>query len=107
MKVVIDIPEENYKKDNLIHFFGVYSVKLDEVIKNGTPLNEVLDKIRAEIDRIEIDVQVDEHTILIRTAEQVKQMALKIIDKYRGESDCHSCKTEYDCYECEKYEEKG
>ena len=38
MKVVIDIPEENYKKDNLIHFFGVYSVKLDEVIKNGTPL---------------------------------------------------------------------
>lgn len=38
MKIVIDIPDENYKKDNLIHFFGCYSEKLDEVIKNGTPL---------------------------------------------------------------------
>ena len=38
MKLIIDIPEENYKKDNLIHFFGCYSEKLDEVIKNGTPL---------------------------------------------------------------------
>lgn len=38
MKIVIDIPDENYKRDNLIHFFGCYSEKLDEVIKNGTPL---------------------------------------------------------------------
>ena len=30
---------------------------------------------------------------------------LKIIDKYRGESDCRECKAEHDCYECEKYEE--
>ena len=22
-----------------------------------------------------------------------------------SEADCHSCKTEYDCYECDKYEE--
>ena len=38
IELVIKIPEENYKKDNLIHFFGCYSEKLDEVIKNGTPL---------------------------------------------------------------------
>ena len=38
MQIVIDIPDENYKKDNLIYFFGCYSEKLDEVIKNGTPL---------------------------------------------------------------------
>lgn len=30
---------------------------------------------------------------------------LEIIDKYTGESDCHSCKTEHDCYECKKYAE--
>ena len=40
MKLIIDIPEENYKKDNLIHFFECYSEKLDEVIKNGTPLED-------------------------------------------------------------------
>jgi len=45
----------------------------------------VLEKIRAEIDEIEINGQVDEHTMFIRTGEQVKQMALEIIDKYREE----------------------
>ena len=40
----------------------------------------VLDKIRADIDGIEINGQVDEHTMFIRTGEQVKQMALDIID---------------------------
>lgn len=42
----------------------------------------VLDKIRAEITAIAINGQVDEHTAFIRTGEQVKQMALDIIDKY-------------------------
>ena len=42
----------------------------------------VLDKIRNEIDEIEINGQVDEHTAFIRTGEQVKQMALNVIDKY-------------------------
>lgn len=43
----------------------------------------VLDNLRAEIDEIEINGQIDEHTAFIRTGEQVKQMALQIIDKYR------------------------
>lgn len=47
----------------------------------------VLDKIRAEIDGIEINGQVDEHTSFIRTGEQVKQMAFDIIDKYKAESE--------------------
>ena len=46
---------------------------------------DVLDKIRAEIDRIEINGQIDEHTLFIRGAEEVKNMVLEIIDKYRGE----------------------
>ena len=42
-----------------------------------------LEQIRAEIDGIEINGQVDEHTMFIRSGEQVKQMALDIIDKYK------------------------
>lgn len=41
-----------------------------------------LDKIRAEITAIAINGQVDEHTMFIRSGEQVKQMALNIIDRY-------------------------
>ncbi len=48
--------------------------------------NDVLEKIRAEITAIAINEQVDEHTAFIRTGGQVKQMALDIIDKYKGES---------------------
>ncbi len=46
-------------------------------------VNDVLDKIRAEITAIAINGQVDEHTMFIRSGEQVKQLALDIIDKYR------------------------
>ena len=45
----------------------------------------ILDKIRAEITAIDISGQVDEHTMFIRTGEQVKQVALQIIDKYNVE----------------------
>ena len=47
----------------------------------------VLEQIRDEIDRIEINGQVDEHTMFIRSGEQVKQMALNIIDKYKGDKE--------------------
>lgn len=51
------------------------------------PKTDMLDKIRAEITAMAINEQVDEHTMLIRTGEQVKQMALEIIDKYKAESE--------------------
>ena len=60
-------------------------------MQNGTPIPDNatvcdIEQIRAEIDGIEINGQVDEHTMFIRTGEQVKQMALDIIDKYtKGE----------------------
>ena len=38
MKLIIDIPEEEYKKRELGLFFGCYSTKLDEVICKGMPL---------------------------------------------------------------------
>lgn len=56
-------------------FDFVYDDDIDDA-----PTVDVLNKIRAEIDGIEINGQVDEHTMFIRTGEQVKQMALDIID---------------------------
>ena len=46
---------------------------------------DVFDKIRADIDAIETHGQIDEHTLFVRGAEEVKKMALNIIDKYRNE----------------------
>ena len=58
-------------------------------IKGIKTLKEVsiIDKIRSEITAISISGQVDEHTMFIRSGEQVKQMALDILDKYKAESE--------------------
>lgn len=47
--------------------------------------SDTLDKIRSEVTAIAINGQVDDHTLFIRTGEQVKQMVLEIIDKYMAE----------------------
>ena len=57
-------------------------IALDLASENDD-LIEKLDSIRAEIERISINEQVNENTALIRSGGQVKQMALDIIDKYR------------------------
>ena len=41
----------------------------------------VIEDIRTEIENIEINGMVDEHTMFIRNGEQVKNIALEIIDK--------------------------
>lgn len=57
---------------------------IDDVIKliKKAPTVDVLDKIRSEIDGIEINGRVDEHIMFVRTAEQVKGMTLEIIDRH-------------------------
>ena len=60
---------------------------LSEDCNNRNCLNCVLNKIRAEVSAIAINGQVDEHTMFIRTGEQVKQVVLEIIDKYKVESE--------------------
>jgi len=59
---------------------------LEELAIKALEQEPILDKIRAEIDGIEINGRVDEHTLFIRTGEQVKQITLEIIDKYRKEN---------------------
>ena len=73
-----------YRKKMFSYLDGV----ADGLNESSRDIIEVLDKIRAEIDGIEINGQVDIHTSFIRTGDHVKQMALDIIDKYtKGESE--------------------
>lgn len=83
MKLIIDIPKVVKHK---VYAYGLSlspsdKEQLIKAIMNGIPL----DNLRAEIDGIEINGQIDEHTLFIRGAEEVKKMALNIIDKYRNE----------------------
>lgn len=48
---------------------------------------DVFDKIRAEVAAVATIRQVDEYTAFIKTGDQVKQMVLEIIDKYKAESE--------------------
>lgn len=54
MKIVIDIPEEEYNTGQLVHYFGCYSDKLDMVIYDGTPLpkghGDLIDRDSLELD---------------------------------------------------------
>lgn len=58
-------------------------IVIAQLRKDRDRLADVLDKIRAEIDGIEITGQIDEHTSFIRTGDSVKKIVLEILDKYR------------------------
>jgi len=88
MQIVIDIDENVFTRlfDNGIEDYAIVNddlFKIAKAIRTGIPF----EKIRAEIERIEISGQIDEHTAFIRTGDQVKQMVLDIIDKYKAESE--------------------
>lgn len=79
MKLIIDIPDHIYSMVTNTGTFGCYRFNTSKAIMQGIPLN----KIRTEISNIKESEWVDPHTILARTPDQVKQMALDIIDKYK------------------------
>ena len=75
MKLIIDISEADYDrlKDGRLAVSTMRKILLD-----GTPLED----IKTEIKGIELNGQIDEHTMFTRTADQVKTMVLEIIDKH-------------------------
>ena len=78
MKLIIDIPDHIYSMVTNTGTFGCYRFNTSKAIRQGIPLN----KIRTEISNIKESEMIGPHTILARTPDQVKQMALDIIDKY-------------------------
>ena len=100
MKLVIDIKEEVYKSIQDNDYCGISNADMYNAIKNGIPhetvtefadrcrecgREKVLDKIRAEIEKLEylnIDDGSDGYDKYIEQYE-----VLKIIDKYKAESE--------------------
>lgn len=77
--------------------------KAEKALKQENILDEMFENIKTEIDFIPTyGAKFADGSINVHVN---KKDVLQIIDKYRGEVDCHSCKTEHDCYECEKYTE--
>ena len=101
--VGIDTPEGSYTyhyEDNYFSLFDCIELERGKPWDGHTekdvtrllsleqnPKTDVLDKIIAEIERIEICGQIDDHSAFIRSGENVKTMALDIIEKYKAESE--------------------
>ena len=79
MKLVVDVPEGNYKalkKMSGCCGLGVYH----EMILNGIPLSEELEKIKAEIELMDFDFgDYYDHT------DTIIEMVSKVIDNYISE----------------------
>ena len=75
MRIVIEIPEEEYKR---IKAYTAPMTWAEHLIKNGTPFNDILDKIKAEIR--EFSVVYESGTYYIMT-----YIVNQIIDKYKEE----------------------
>lgn len=91
MKLLIEIPEEvkqafdyaesNDLKDGYYDHGGV----IGKAIKNGTPLDTVLDEIMAEIPKL-VCCENEYRQALVKVAD-----VIKCIDKYRAESEDKEC----------------
>lgn len=82
-KIVIDLPKDKYNEIMNGDYIpdGNFRRNCIIAIRNGTPL----DGIRQEIEDIEISGRIDANTMFVRSASQVKYLALEIIDRNIGE----------------------
>lgn len=78
MKIVIDIPDEWYEGAKGIK----YPTRLERCIKEGQPLSETLDKIRAEIEKLQ--KMCDKNNLNLMAQYSAFGMVLDIIDKHKG-----------------------
>lgn len=95
----------NWSKDEFLRVTNPFDYLRKRInsLPSVKPQEPILEKIRAEID---IARFIDKDTKLCKNANASGlEVALQIIDKYRGEVDCRDCKAEYECYYCKKYEE--
>lgn len=84
MKLIIDIDEDvriAISRMGLLRIPDEMQKKVDKAIQSGTPL----DNLRTEIDNIKVYGQIDEHNLFVRSADEIKKMALIVIDRYRNE----------------------
>lgn len=77
MKLIIDIDEQHFELLQMAVMNGMGD-NAQKIIAQGIPLEQ----IRAEINGIEINGQIDKHTMFIRSGNEIKKIALDVIDKY-------------------------
>lgn len=77
MRLVIDIPDNEYRQicELRLHDRTFY----DDAIRNGTPLDKVIEDIKADIEKAKEDFYYDEHDLGVR---QGFRFALEIIDNH-------------------------
>ena len=79
MQIVIELPEKTYH----MIMAGQYDYgDMNIIIQNSTLLHDKLNKIKAEIERLHYHPKLD----FIRN-DEVVDMTLDIIDKYKAESE--------------------
>lgn len=87
-KIVIEIADDDYNRINSYPdgtTFYPITARLYKAVKDGTPLNDVFDKIKAEIREFSVVGESGTYRIMTYIVNQ-------IIGKYKGEVDCHECK---------------
>ena len=83
MKLIIDIPDNQYNQicELRLHNRTIF----DDAIRKGIPLNEVLDKIRAEIKALEKPYGIHTEDEYEGAWNDAIDLVLTIIDQYRKE----------------------
>lgn len=81
MKMICDVPDEVIKSVRMGTWCG--SSVAEKMIANGIPLEQ----IRAEIESIEHYCTDNGNNFWFRTPDEIKKDVLKIIDKYKSESE--------------------
>ena len=71
MKIIIDIPEEDYKNRTLLNYFKCYSTELDKIIYDGTPVPKGHGRI-TDIDEVLEDMRATRTYDILFALERVK-----------------------------------
>lgn len=83
IEIVVKIPKKFYKK---VKYGRSANNLINNAIANGTPFNKVIDKIRAEIEKLPTEKCTETRRIYI-DADDFKENVLAILDKYKAESE--------------------
>lgn len=87
IELVIKMSQESYNNLKIGCTQRISDGEMIEALKNGTPLNEVLDKIRTEIEQLTITEGGEDYTRKMAELYSLKIKVLQIIDKYKAESE--------------------
>ena len=90
MRRLADVMEKSTFVHEATHFIAIKVLReaantieqLATKVRENNAYQKAFKDIRAEIESVQINGQIDNHTAFIRSGEQVKNMALEIIDSY-------------------------